>query len=159
MRERVVSGGLFIKDQDATREGFGDHSLKALLQVEPPPALGQDLQAIADLSDGDRRQEQRCRFLVVQPGHDRRVWRRLHHFCHDVRVDDDHADRRELLEIQRFVRFAWGQLKVYALGGAEHLQEQIAQPLRRRDGPLQDLARTSSSMDTPFRVARSRSLP
>ena len=50
------------------------------------------------------------------------------------------AEGRELLEVQRFVRLAWRQIQVRTPGGAKDLQEQIAQPLRRCDGSLQDLA-------------------
>src|SRR5947209_7987200 len=50
------------------------------------------------------------------------------------------AEGRELLEVQRFVRLAGRQIQVRTPGGAKDLQEQIAQPLRRCDGSLQDLA-------------------
>src|SRR5947209_15876027 len=46
------------------------------------------------------------------------------------------AVHRVLAEVHRLVRLAGRQIQARAPGGAEDLQEQIAQPLRRRDGEL-----------------------
>jgi hypothetical protein len=54
-----MTGSLFIESQNATRKGFGNHPFKTLLQLQPALAARQDLQAIANLPNGDRRQEQR----------------------------------------------------------------------------------------------------
>ena len=50
------------------------------------------------------------------------------------------AEGHGLSEIHGLVGLARGQFQVSASGGAEDLQEKIAQPFRWRDGSLQDLA-------------------
>ena len=72
----VESSGLLVERQDPLFESGSNEPGEAILEIPSAPAVGKHSQAVADLSESDRRQEQPQRVLIVQPLEDRSRWSR-----------------------------------------------------------------------------------
>ncbi len=153
---RESSSGVAVEWQDTSGEVHVEHRHHSGLQTRPPPARWQNLDSEQDFGLGNCRRVEPVGRMFRQPAQNPRSRSRPHHFRQDVRVENDH-----------FPNF--GGRRSCSRGKSGRSTPPRAAKRRRMDSArfpslvrsllsaIRRISRTSSSIDLPWRAARTRS--